>query len=60
MNEREGLGPRVAGAKKEQGTGLTETVDICITTDFKELEHVCLLAEVLAKRKNPRLSVCSV
>ncbi|KAJ5536169.1 PAP/25A-associated [Penicillium frequentans] len=26
-------------------------VDICITTNFKELEHVCLLAEVLAKRK---------
>jgi hypothetical protein len=26
-------------------------VDICITTDFKDLEHVCLLAEVLAKRK---------
>lgn len=23
-------------------------VDICITTDFKDLEHVCLLAEVLA------------
>ena len=29
-----------------------ETVDICITTDFKDLEHVCLLAEVLAKRKS--------
>jgi hypothetical protein len=28
------------------------TVDICITTDFKDLEHVCLLAEVLAKRKD--------
>jgi hypothetical protein len=27
-------------------------VDICITTDYKELEHVCLLAEVLAKRKD--------
>lgn len=27
-------------------------VDICITTDFKDLEHVCLLAEVLAKRKD--------
>lgn len=28
-----------------------QTVDICITTNFKDLEHVCLLAEVLAKRK---------
>jgi hypothetical protein len=27
-------------------------VDICITTDYKALEHVCLLAEVLAKRKD--------
>ena len=27
-------------------------VDICITTDYKELEHVCLLAEALAKRKD--------
>lgn len=27
-------------------------MDICITTDYKELEHVCLLAEVLAKRKD--------
>jgi hypothetical protein len=26
-------------------------VDICITTPFKELEHVCLLAEVLANRE---------
>ncbi|KAJ5919706.1 hypothetical protein N7454_009541 [Penicillium verhagenii] len=25
-------------------------VDICITTNLKDLEHVCLLAEVLAKR----------
>lgn len=36
-------------------TGIFEAdsvvVDICITTDFKDLEHVCLLAEVLAKRK---------
>lgn len=30
---------------------LTGAVDICITTNYKELEHVCLLAEVLAKRK---------
>lgn len=29
-----------------------DAVDICITTDFKDLEHVCLLAEVLAKRKS--------
>lgn len=26
-------------------------VDICITTTYKELEQVCLLAEVLARRK---------
>ncbi|KAJ5688949.1 hypothetical protein N7462_003341 [Penicillium macrosclerotiorum] len=32
-------------------------VDICITTDFKELEHVCLLAEVLAKHGMERV-VC--
>lgn len=32
-------------------------MDICITTDFKELEHVCLLAEVLAKRKEMSLGV---
>lgn len=32
-------------------------MDICITTDFKELEHVCLLAEVLAKRKETSLRV---
>jgi hypothetical protein len=28
------------------------TVDICITTTYKELEHVCLLAEVLANRES--------
>lgn len=28
-----------------------KTVDICITTPYKELEHVCLLAEVLANRR---------
>jgi DNA polymerase sigma len=27
------------------------TVDICITTTRKELEHVCLLADALAQRK---------
>ena len=27
------------------------TVDICITTPWKELEGVCMLAELLAKRK---------
>ncbi|KAJ5637183.1 PAP/25A-associated [Penicillium lividum] len=32
-------------------------VDICITTDFKDLEHVCLLAEVLAKHGMQRV-VC--
>lgn len=30
---------------------MADAVDICITTTFKELEHVCLLAEALAKRK---------
>ena len=35
---------------------LTELVDICITTTSKELEHVCLLAEVLARRKEMPLS----
>lgn len=30
----------------------SRVVDICITTDYKDLEHVCLLAEVLAKRKD--------
>jgi hypothetical protein len=29
-------------------------VDICITTSFKQLENVCLLAEVLAQRKMHR------
>jgi hypothetical protein len=28
-------------------------VDICITTNFKDLEQVCLLAAVLADRKSP-------
>ncbi|CAL5871954.1 uncharacterized protein PFLUO_LOCUS6211 [Penicillium psychrofluorescens] len=32
-------------------------VDICITTDYKELEHVCKLAEVLAKHGMERV-VC--
>ncbi|KAJ5165105.1 PAP/25A-associated [Penicillium coprophilum] len=32
-------------------------VDICITTNYKELEHVCLLAEVLAKHGMQRV-VC--
>ncbi|KAF7713031.1 Uncharacterized protein PECH_003822 [Penicillium ucsense] len=32
-------------------------VDICITTDYKDLEHVCLLAEVLAKHGMERV-VC--
>jgi hypothetical protein len=35
---------------------LTLAVDICITTNYKELEHVCLLAEVLAKRKKSPLT----
>ena len=39
---------------EELESKLTEIVDICITTDFKDLEHVCLLAEVLAKRKDLR------
>ena len=39
--------------KKTMFCGLTlVAVDICITTDYKDLEHVCLLAEVLAKRKD--------
>lgn len=50
----------VPRAQRSAGSRLTETVDICITTDYKELEHVCLLADVLAKRKELRLSVCSV
>jgi hypothetical protein len=29
---------------------LTFAVDICITTPWKALEGVCMLAEVLAKR----------
>ncbi|OOQ89101.1 PAP/25A associated domain family [Penicillium brasilianum] len=32
-------------------------VDICITTNFKDLEHVCLLAEVLARHGMERV-VC--
>ncbi|KAJ5576001.1 PAP/25A-associated [Penicillium sp. DV-2018c] len=32
-------------------------VDICITTDYKELEHVCLLAEILARHGMERV-VC--
>ncbi|KAJ9195934.1 zinc finger protein [Paecilomyces variotii] len=32
-------------------------VDICITTTYKELEHVCLIAEVLAKHGMERV-VC--
>jgi hypothetical protein len=30
---------------------LTSIVDICITTDWKELEDVCMLAELLGRRK---------
>ncbi|KAJ6155717.1 hypothetical protein N7470_006283, partial [Penicillium chermesinum] len=37
--------------------GLQETVDICITTDFRDLEQVCLLADVLAKHGMERV-VC--
>lgn len=36
---------------RNEVTGLTRAVDVCITTNYKEMEHVCLLAEVLAKRK---------
>jgi hypothetical protein len=32
-------------------TDTAVTVDICITTSYKELENVCSLAEVLANRK---------
>lgn len=32
-------------------TGLTSIVDICITTEWKELESVCKLAELLARRE---------
>lgn len=32
-------------------SGSFVSVDICITTSFKQLENVCLLAEVLAQRK---------
>lgn len=32
-------------------SGAFVSVDICITTSFKQLENVCLLAEVLAQRK---------
>jgi len=35
---------------------LTTLVDICVTTTFKELEHVCLLAALFAKRM-PRHSI---
>src|SRR5271165_2079044 len=31
---------------------LTVVVDICITTEWKELEGVCMLAEVLARREH--------
>lgn len=31
-------------------------MDICITTTYKELERVCLLADVLAKRKDTQPS----
>jgi hypothetical protein len=31
----------------------TYLVDICITTPWKELEGVCMIAELLAKRKRP-------
>jgi hypothetical protein len=27
------------------------TVDICITTEWRELEGVCMIAELLAKRE---------
>lgn len=38
---------------KSIANDLFQTVDICITTTYKELEHVCLLAEVLARRMCP-------
>jgi hypothetical protein len=36
---------------------LTYLVDICITTTFKDLEHVCHLAALLAKRTSPVLGL---
>lgn len=41
--------------------GTTDSdVDICITTDCKELEHVCVLAEILAKQGMQRVVCVSV
>jgi hypothetical protein len=39
---------------------LTYLVDICITTEWKQLEGVCMLAELLARRKrvNPFHEQC--
>jgi hypothetical protein len=40
-------------AQRWKGSILIWAVDICITTNFKDLEQVCLLAAVLADRKRP-------
>lgn len=41
----------------EQAANLTDlaAVDICITTDWKEMEGVCIIAELLAKSKHENI-----
>ncbi|KAJ5323439.1 hypothetical protein N7476_002039 [Penicillium atrosanguineum] len=48
---------KVFGSSGNKLCSSDSDVDICITTDYKALEHVCLLAEVLAKHGMERV-VC--
>jgi hypothetical protein len=53
VREQRNKGFGCRGEEKYETFGADlHAVDICITTDFKDLEHVCLLAEVLAKRES--------
>lgn len=51
-SDSDGMPPPEHKKKKEKSTNCLP-VDICITTTNRELEHVCLLAEVLARRTYP-------
>ncbi|KAJ5664973.1 uncharacterized protein N7477_007421 [Penicillium maclennaniae] len=48
---------KVFGSSGNKLCSSDSDVDICITTDYKALEHVCLLADVLAKHGMERV-VC--
>lgn len=51
-SDSDGTWSGISNCWLEQQQADSCVVDICITTDYKALEHVCLLAEVLAKRKD--------